>query len=56
MQQVLNDHSRIVQMMSQILANTNNNPPQNNLGNKESRDGAVITLRACKICGKIGHV
>jgi hypothetical protein len=56
MQQVLNDHSRIVQMMSQILANTNNNLPQNNLGNKESRDGAVITLRACKICGKIGHV
>jgi hypothetical protein len=55
MQQVLDDHSRIVQMMSQILASTNNNLPQNNLGNKESRDDVEITLQACKICGEIGH-
>jgi hypothetical protein len=28
-QQVLDDHSRIVQMMSQIVASTNNSLPQN---------------------------
>jgi rubrerythrin len=55
MQQVLDDHSSIVQMMSQILARTNNNLPQNNLGSKEPRGDAEITLRACKICGEIGH-
>jgi hypothetical protein len=56
MQQVLDDHPRIVQMMSQILAGTNNTLPQNNLGSKEPRDSAKITLRACKICGEIGHM
>jgi hypothetical protein len=35
MQQVLDDHSRIVQMMSQIMASTNNSLPQKNLGSKE---------------------
>jgi hypothetical protein len=37
MQQVLNDHSRIVQMMSQIVANTNNSLPQNDHGAKTTR-------------------
>jgi hypothetical protein len=55
MQQVLDDHPQIVQMMSQNLASTNNNLPQNNLGSKEPRDSAEITLQACKICGEIGH-
>jgi hypothetical protein len=55
MQQVLDDHSRIVQMMSQILASTNNNLPQNNFGSKEPRGDAEITLQACKICGEIGY-
>jgi hypothetical protein len=55
MQQVLDDHSRIVQMMSQILAIPNYNLPQNNLGSKEPRGDAKITLVACKICGEIGH-
>jgi hypothetical protein len=56
MQQVLDDHSRMVQMMPQILASTNNNLPQNNHGSKEPRDKAKITLLACKICGEIGHL
>jgi hypothetical protein len=55
MQQVLDDHSRIVQKMSQIMANTNNNLPQSDHGGKEPRDDAEMTLRACKICGEIGH-
>jgi hypothetical protein len=55
MQQVQDDHSQIVQMMSQILASTNNNLPQNDLGNKEPRDGIEITLQACKICEEEGH-
>jgi hypothetical protein len=56
MQQVLDDHSRMVQMMPQILASINNNLPQNNLGSKEPRGEAKITLQACKICGEIGHL
>jgi hypothetical protein len=56
MQQVLDDHSRIVQMMSQILASINNNLPQKDLGSKEPRDVIEITLQACKICGEIGHM
>jgi hypothetical protein len=56
MQQVLDDHSRMVQMMPQILASTNSNLPQNNLDNKEPRDSAKITLQACRICGEIGHL
>jgi hypothetical protein len=55
MQKLLDEHSRIVQMMSQIMASTNNNLPQNDHGSKEPRDDAEITLRACKICGEIGH-
>jgi hypothetical protein len=55
MHQVLDDHSRIVQMMSQILASTNNSLPQNDHGGKEPRGDAEMTLRACKICGEIGH-
>jgi hypothetical protein len=46
MQQVLNDHSRIVQMMSQIMASTNNSLPQNDHGGKESRGDAKITQQA----------
>jgi hypothetical protein len=55
MQQVLDDHSRIVQMMSQIMAGTNSNLPQHDLGSKEPRGEAEITLQACKIYGEIGH-
>jgi hypothetical protein len=55
MQQVLDDHSRMIQMMPQILASINNNLPQNNLGSKEPRDEAKIGLIAYKICGEIGH-
>jgi hypothetical protein len=56
MQQVLDDHSRMVQMMPQILASINNNLLQNNLGSKEPREEAKIALLACKICGEIGHL
>jgi hypothetical protein len=55
MQQVLDDHSGIVQMMSQIMASTGNNLPQSDHGSKEPRDSAETTLLACMICGEIGH-
>jgi hypothetical protein len=55
MQQVLDDHSRIVQMMSQILANSNNNLPQSDHGGKKPRGDAKMTLQACKVCREIGH-
>jgi hypothetical protein len=55
MQQVLDDHSRIVQMISLIMASTNNNLPQNDLGSKEPRGDVEITLLTCKICGEIKH-
>jgi hypothetical protein len=55
MEQVLDDHSRMVQMMPQTLASTNNNLPQNNLSSKKTRSESKITLQACKICGEIGH-
>jgi hypothetical protein len=44
MQQVLDDHSRKVQMMSQIMASTDNNLPQNDHGSKEPRGDAEMTL------------
>jgi hypothetical protein len=56
MQQVLDDHLLIVQMMSQILASTNNSLPQSDHGGKEPRDDVEVTLRACKVCGEIGHM
>jgi hypothetical protein len=54
-QQVLDDHSQIVQMMSQNLASTNNNLPRKDHGGKEPRDDVETTLRACKRCGEIGY-
>jgi hypothetical protein len=50
MQQVLDNHSQMIQMIPQMLAVANNNLPQNNLGNKEPRGEAEITLLACKSC------
>jgi hypothetical protein len=55
MQQVLDDHTRIVQMMSQIMTSTNNCLPQNDYSGKEPRGVTEITLRACKRYGEIGH-
>jgi hypothetical protein len=55
-QQVLDDHSRIVQMMSQIVVGTNNSLPQNDHGGKEPRGDVEMTPRACKRCGVIGHM
>jgi hypothetical protein len=54
-QQVLDDHSRIVQMMTQIMASTNNSLPENDHGGKEPKGEVEMTLRACKRCGEIGH-
>jgi hypothetical protein len=56
MQQVTDDHSQIVHMMSQIMASTNNSLPQNGHGGKEPRGDVEITLRACRIYGEIGHM
>jgi hypothetical protein len=55
LQQVLDDHSRIVQMMSQIVASTNNSLPQNDHAGKTTRGDIEMTLQACKRCGEIGH-
>jgi hypothetical protein len=44
MQQVLDDHSQMIQMMPQILSSTNKNLPQNNLGSKEPRNEAKVNL------------
>jgi rubrerythrin len=56
MQQLLDNHTRIVQMMSQILSNTNDNLARKDHGGKEPRDDIEMTLRACKVCGEIGHM
>jgi hypothetical protein len=56
MQQVLDDHSRIVQMMSQIMTSTSNDLPQSDHGSKKPRYSAEILLQAYKICGGIGHM
>jgi hypothetical protein len=55
MQQVLDNHSRIVQMMSQMMTSTSYSLPQKDHGSKEPRDNVEMTLRACKRCGEIGH-
>jgi hypothetical protein len=39
-----------------MLVVTDNNLPKSNLGSKEPRGEAEITLLACKICGEIGHM
>jgi hypothetical protein len=39
-----------------MLAVADNNLSQNNLGSKEPRGEAEITLLACKTCGEIGHM
>jgi hypothetical protein len=44
MQQVLDDHTRIVQMMSQIMTSTNNYLPQNDHGGKETRGDVEMQL------------
>jgi hypothetical protein len=44
LQQVLDDHSRMIQMMPQILAGINNNLPQSNSGSKEPRNEAKVKL------------
>jgi hypothetical protein len=54
-QQVLDDHSRIVQMMSQIMTSTNNSLPPNDHGGKTTRGDVETTLQAYKRCGEIGH-
>jgi hypothetical protein len=49
MQQVLDNHSRIIPMMSQILASTNNSLPQNDHGGKEPRGDAEMILRVTRV-------
>jgi hypothetical protein len=55
MQQVLDNHSQIIQMIPQILAVANNKLPPNNIRSKKPRGESKITLLACKSCGEIGH-
>jgi hypothetical protein len=56
MEQVLDNHSQMVQMIPHMLVVTDNNLPKSNLGSKEPRGEAEITLLACKIYGEIGHM
>jgi hypothetical protein len=53
MQQVLDNHSQMVQMIPDMLAVADNNLSQNNLGSKKPRGEAEITLLAYKIYGEI---
>jgi hypothetical protein len=55
-QQVLDDHLQIVQMMSQIVSSTNNSLLQNDHGGKTTRGDVEMTLQACKRCGEIGYM
>jgi hypothetical protein len=54
-QQVLDDHSRIVQIMSQLVASTNNSLPQDEHGEKPTKVEAEMTQQACMRCGEVGH-
>jgi hypothetical protein len=45
-QQVLDDHSRIVQMRSQIVASTNNSIPQDDHGEKPTKVDVEMTRQA----------
>jgi hypothetical protein len=53
MQQLLDDHSRMVQMMPQILASTN--LPQDHQCNRRMEKEIKTTMPACEICGEVGH-
>jgi hypothetical protein len=54
-QQVLIGHSRIVQMMSQIVASANNSLPQDDLDGRSAKVDVEVTQRACKRCGEVAH-
>jgi cellular nucleic acid-binding protein len=54
-QQILNDHSRIVLMMSQMVASNHNSLPQEEHGGKRTQVNAEMIQQACKRCGEIGH-
>jgi hypothetical protein len=60
-QQLLDAHTRIVQMASQIMANNNNNNNNNNNispsnpSNAKPEEHDVARNQACKLCGDIGH-
>jgi hypothetical protein len=53
--QVLDNHSRIVQMMSQILASANASLSQDGHGEKPTKVDTEIICQACKRCGEVGH-
>jgi hypothetical protein len=50
-QQVLNDHSRIVEMMSQMVASTYNSQPQDEHGERPTKINTEIICQAYKRCG-----
>jgi hypothetical protein len=51
-QQLLDAHTRIVQMASQIMANNNNISPSNP-SNAKPEEHDVARNQACKLCGDI---
>jgi hypothetical protein len=54
-QQVLDNHSQIVQMVSQMVSSTNNHLPQDENGEKPTKVDTEIINQACKRCGEVGH-
>jgi hypothetical protein len=53
MQQLLDDHPRMVKMMPQILASTN--LLQDHQCNRKMEKEIKTTMPVCKICGEAGH-
>jgi hypothetical protein len=53
-QQLLDAHTHIVQMASQIMTNNNNASPSGP-SNDEPEEHVVTRNQACKPCGDIGH-
>jgi hypothetical protein len=54
-QLVLDNHSQIVQIISQMMPSTNNSLPQSDLDGRPAKDDVQATQRACERCGEIGH-
>ena len=55
MQQLLDNQTHIVQMMCHNMTNSNMNPPQMDIGNKDVKGSSLTKPQACKTCGEIGH-
>src|SRR6266480_1572619 len=55
LQQLISNHTQMVQMMSRIMEERNKRLTPNDHGNSSSKPEVEIRPRACKTCGEIGH-